>query len=280
MSTSGKQAQNRSNFVTRLITALIGGPLILIITFVGGVPFFILGLILAVLSLLEFCALGKDRHIPGNIPVGLVSVVALVVLYSAHQYIPAILTFGGVALVTYLWDMVRASPEKRWGRVGMTVLAVAYSGLPAAFMILIRAIPEGGVWMLLIFMLTWGTDTFAYLGGRMWGKHLLAPRISPKKTVEGAVVGMVGGFLLGILTLVISQHVTPVLVLLSLLSPPIAVVGDLFESRLKRYFHAGDSHLSGFNIIPGHGGVLDRTDALIWVATLFYIFFVLSGVGI
>ncbi len=155
-----------------------------------------------------------------------------------------------------------------------------YSGLPPAFIILIRALPDGLLWMFLIFALTWGTDTFAYLGGRMWGKHLLAPSISPKKTVEGAVVGVIGGFILGLFTIVASQKVTPILIILVLIAPPLAVVGDLFESRLKRYFHVGDSHLNGFNIIPGHGGVLDRTDALIWVVTLFYIYFLLIGAGV
>lgn len=280
MSTPVKQAQDRSNLITRAITALIGGPLILIITYVGGVPFFIMGLVLAVLSLLEFCMLGTDRQIPGNIPVGLVGVVALVFAYTQHQYVLALAVIAAVIIISFIWDVVRGTPEKRLGRVSMTTAALLYAGLPAAFMILIRALPAGLLWMVLIFMLTWGTDTLAYLGGRMWGKRLLAPSISPKKTVEGAVVGVVGGFVLGLLTLITSQQVTPILVILCLIAPPLAVMGDLFESRLKRYFHVGDSHLNGLNIIPGHGGVLDRTDALIWVATLFYLFFLLTGIGI
>ncbi len=280
MSTSAKQAQDRSNLITRAITALIGGPLILIITYVGGVPFFIMGLVLAVLSLLEFCMLGRDRQMPGHIPVGLVGVVALVFAYASHEYMLVAAVIAAVIVVSYAWDALRGTAEKRLARVGMTTAALLYAGLPASFMILIRALPDGLLWMVLIFMLTWGTDTLAYIGGRMWGKRLLAPSISPKKTVEGAVVGVVGGFLLGLITLILSQQVTPILVILCLIAPPLAVAGDLFESRLKRYFHVGDSHLSGLNIIPGHGGVLDRTDALIWVATLFYLFFLLSGVGI
>ncbi|MBA3873512.1 MAG: phosphatidate cytidylyltransferase, partial [Anaerolineae bacterium] len=95
-----------------------------------------------------------------------------------------------------------------------------------------------------------------------------------------AIVGVIGGFLLGLLTIIASQKITPIFVVLVLIAPPLGVIGDLFESRLKRYFNVGDSHLSGFNIIPGHGGVLDRTDALIWVVTLFYIYFLISGVGV
>ncbi len=280
MSTSGKQAQDRSNLITRAITALVGGPLILIITYIGGIPFLITGLVMAVLSLLEFCALGNDRHMPGNIYVGLPGVIILVLLITSHQPLLAILVIVVVAVAALLWDVLRATSEKRLQRVGMTLAALLYSGLPPAFIILIRALPDGLLWMFLIFALTWGTDTFAYIGGRLWGKHLLAPSISPKKTVEGAVVGVIGGFVLGLLTLIASQKLTPALLLLVLIAPPLAVVGDLFESRLKRYFHVGDSHLNGFNIIPGHGGVLDRTDALIWVVTLFYLYFLFSGVAI
>ena len=280
MTTSGKQAQDRSNFITRAITALIGGPLILILTDIGSIPFLIAGLVMAVLSVLEFCALGTDRHMPGNIYIALPASVILVLVVTSRQPVLALLIVVIVAVAAFLWDMLRGTSEKRLQRVGMTLVALLYAALPPAFIILIRALPDGLLWMFLIFALTWGTDTLAYIGGRIWGKHLLAPSISPKKTIEGAVVGLIGGFLLGLLTLIASQKATPVLILLVLIAPPLAVMGDLFESRLKRYFHVGDSHLSGFNIIPGHGGVLDRTDALIWVVTLFYIYFLIIGAGV
>jgi phosphatidate cytidylyltransferase len=280
MSTSAKQAQDRSNFITRAITALIGGPLILILTYLGGIPFLITGLVMAVLSVLEFCALGNDRHMPGNIYIALPGAVILVLLMVSHQPVLALLAVIMIIVATFAWDLLRGAPENRYQRVGMTLAATLYSGLPPAFIILIRALPDGLLWIFLILALTWGTDTLAYLGGRFWGKRLLAPSISPKKTVEGAVVGLIGGFLLGLITLIASQKVTPVLILLVLIAPPLAVIGDLFESRLKRYFNVGDSHLNGLNIIPGHGGVLDRTDALIWVVTLFYIYFLLIGAGV
>jgi phosphatidate cytidylyltransferase len=280
MSTSPKEAQGRSNFITRAVTALIGGPLIIILTYLGGIPFLITGLVMAVLSALEFCALGIDRHMPGNVYIALPGAVIVLLLMVSHQPALALLAVGVVIVAAFLWNLLRGISEKRFERVGMTLAATLYSGLPPAFIILIRALPDGLLWMILIFALTWGTDTLAYLGGRFWGKRLLAPSISPKKTVEGAVVGLVGGFLLGLLTLILSQKATPILIVLVLIAPPLAVIGDLFESRLKRYFHVGDSHLSGFNIIPGHGGVLDRTDALIWVVTLFYIYFLLIGAGV
>ncbi len=263
-----------------MITALIGGPLILIITYLGGIPFLVTSVIWAILSVLEFCALGNDRHMPGNIYVGLAGSVLLVLTIVTHQPLWALAVVVAVIVLAFIWEALRGASENRVQRTGMTLAALLYSALPAAFIVLIRALPDGLLWMVLILMLTWGTDSFAYIGGRLWGKHLLAPTISPKKTVEGAVVGVVGGFILGILTLLAGQKLTPLLILLALLAPPLAVAGDLFESRLKRYFHVGDSHLNGFNIIPGHGGVLDRTDALIWVVTLFYVYFLITSAGL
>jgi len=263
-----------------MITALIGGPLILIITYLGGIPFLITSLIWAILSVLEFCALGNDRHMPGNIYVGVPGSVLLLLAVVNHQPLWALAVVVAVVVLTFIWEALRGTSENRLQRVGLTLAALLYSALPAAFIVLIRALPDGLLWMVMILMFTWGTDSFAYLGGRLWGKHLLAPTISPKKTVEGAAVGVIGGFILGILTLLAGQKLTLLLLVLSLLAPPLAVMGDLFESRLKRYFHVGDSHLSGFNIIPGHGGVLDRTDALIWVVTFFYIYFLITGAGL
>jgi phosphatidate cytidylyltransferase len=277
--TSRKQAQDRSNLITRIVTALIGGPLVLYITYLGGLPFILIGLVLAVLSLLEFYAMGHQRHMQGHTLIGLPAVVALVLLFSNQDYSWCLLLVIVAAGVAWLFDQQRGTVEGRQARVMMTVGGLLYAGLPPAFLIQIRALPDGLLWIYLIFVLTWSTDSFAYFGGRLWGKHRLAPHISPKKTVEGAIVGVIGGSALGLLLALAANRFTPALLPLLLVAPPLAVTGDLFESWLKRRFHVGDSHLSGLNIIPGHGGVLDRTDSLVWVTTLFYLLVALAGVG-
>lgn len=277
--TSRKQAQDRSNLITRIVTALIGGPLVLYITYLGGLPFILIGLVLAVLSLLEFYAMGHQRHMQGHTLIGLPAVVALVLLFSNQDYSWCLLLVIVAAGVAWLFDQQRGTVEGRQAQVMMTVGGLLYAGLPPAFLIQIRALPDGLLWIYLIFVLTWSTDSFAYFGGRLWGKHRLAPHISPKKTVEGAIVGVIGGSALGLLLALAANRFTPALLPLLLVAPPLAVTGDLFESWLKRRFHVGDSHLSGLNIIPGHGGVLDRTDSLVWVTTLFYLLVALAGVG-
>jgi phosphatidate cytidylyltransferase len=278
-STAENKTPGRSNLTVRLISALVLGPLVLLLVFLGGWPFIGLVVVLAVVSLLEFYGLGRDRNIPGNVAVGVVAVILLLIIYAVEQYVLLLPLFLGVAILVFVWETIRGTQPMsiRWGRVAMTLGGLAYAGLPSAFLMVIRMRPDALSWFAFIICVTWGTDTLAYFGGRFWGKHPLAPRISPKKTVEGAVVGLIFGVLAGVGVLALAGKLTAGALVLALLAPPVAVIGDLFESALKRYFGVKDSHLAHFNIIPGHGGVLDRTDALIWVTTLCYLYLMLTG---
>ncbi|MBK1735088.1 phosphatidate cytidylyltransferase [Halorhodospira abdelmalekii] len=121
--------------------------------------------------------------------------------------------------------------------------------------------PWGPFWHTFLLVLVWGADTGAYFGGRAWGRHRLAPRISPGKTWEGAIVGGGAAVSAGLLLLAVMQPAAPMwtyLVLLTVLVVVASVVGDLFESMLKRQRGIKDSG----GILPGHGGVLDRIDSL------------------
>jgi phosphatidate cytidylyltransferase len=271
-----KETGGRSNLTVRLLSGLVLGPLVLLLVFIGGWPFIGLVLVLAVVSLLEFYEMGRTRGIQGNNIAGLIALLAFLFLYLTGQYLWLPLVFLAAGIAVYVIEMLRGSAT-RWGRVAVTLAGLAYAGFPPAFLGVIRAAPDAVFWMLFIIFITWGTDTFAYFGGRFWGKRPLAPRISPKKTIEGAVVGLVLGFLLGVVVLALYGKVSAGTIVLALLGPPIAVIGDLFESQLKRFFGVKDSHLSWLNLIPGHGGVLDRTDSLIWVTTLCYLYLLLGG---
>jgi phosphatidate cytidylyltransferase len=133
------------------------------------------------------------------------------------------------------------------------------------------------VWLLLVFCVTWGTDSFAYIGGRLWGKTPLAPKLSPRKTLEGAVVGVIGGIVPSLILLATANLLSAGTIFFVLVAPLVAIAGDLFESGLKRFFEVKDSHIAGFDILPGHGGILDRTDALLLVSMFAYAVFMLSG---
>ena len=164
-------------------------------------------------------------------------------------------------------------------QVGTTLCGVLYVAFPAAFMVSIRNQPEDGlIWVFLVFAITWGADTCGYIVGRRFGKKKLAPLISPNKTVEGAIGGILGAWVAAALLLILTDSLQPMLIPLVAIGPLLAVGGDLFESAMKRFFRVKDSYVAGFNVFPGHGGVLDRIDALVWVAS--WVFLYLYGAGI
>lgn len=261
-----------SNFTVRLITAAIAIPLVLLLAIWGGLLFWAAGLVFAALALLEFYALGAARGARGAYVVGLPAVFGLIIAVVSRQYAAALLIVALAALAALALERIRRARDGLAAqRLMITLFGLLYSGLPVAFLLELRALPDGLAWVFTVFAITWGTDTLAYFGGRWWGKRPLAPRISPKKTVEGALVGLAGGALIGALALALGGQLRPELLPLLLIGPPLAVLGDLFESWLKRSFGVKDSHVAGINVIPGHGGVLDRTDALIWVTALFWL---------
>ncbi len=154
----------------------------------------------------------------------------------------------------------------------ISVFGPVYVGLPLGLVALIRHDFSGNEaiwWVVLICLGTWGADTGGYFFGRFLGKHKLAPKISPKKTVEGAVGGVVvatlGVMLVGGLALSIPLYWTiPLGILLAIAS----ILGDLFESWIKRRFDTKDSG----KLIPGHGGLLDRIDSFLAVSLITYLF--------
>jgi phosphatidate cytidylyltransferase len=276
--TAAKRPEDRANFILRLVTGLVALPLVVIITYLGELPFTLVALIFAVLGALEFFALGTARQISGNYAVGLPATLGIALAIGYQQEWIALLIFVGAAVLIGLLAFIQHRSTAR-ERTLLTLLGILYTVLPAGLMIVLRAQAEGILWITLIFGLTWGTDTLAYFGGRMLGRTPLAPQISPKKTREGAIIGIAGGFLVGLITLLLAGKLPTLAIYIPLLliAPPLAVLGDLLESAIKRYFDVGDSHVAGLNILPGHGGILDRTDALSWVIVATYVYLLVIG---
>ena len=163
------------------------------------------------------------------------------------------------AATAMFWEWTRLS--KGWGP-SWYVGGLFYALLPALALLWVRE--RGGLDLLLwTFIVTWSTDIGAYFAGRSFGKHKLAPTISPKKTVEGLVGGVVAASLLGG-AWVIARGLPMPLIALAPLFAVAAQGGDLFESALKRRAGVKDSS----NLLPGHGGVMDRLDGLAPVAVL------------
>lgn len=271
---AGKRRQP-SNLTQRIITAVVLAPIVAVLVLIGGWPFAIGVALAAVIAALEFYLLAENRPEQGSALIGTPMVLSLVLIYQGGRpdLWPLVLVAG--SLLTLIIESIRhpSTPRRNFRQLLMTLFGVFYIGFPAAFLVSIRDMPgDGLMWLVVILALTWGTDIMAYVGGRLWGRHKLAPRISPKKTVEGAVVGYLGGALTSLLILAVAGEITAAGLILILTGPVVAILGDLFESALKRAFQVKDSHIAGFDILPGHGGVLDRVDALIWVTVWTYAF--------
>ena len=187
----------------------------------------------------------------------------------------AVVTFGLIGSLLNPSD-----PAPAIGQLAHTVLGVLYAGafLPHFIWLQLGVGPEGPGWVIFVLAVAMGGDTAAYFAGRSFGRHKLMPSVSPKKTVEGAI-GAVGGNLVAAagtkLLLLPGAGWTEVL-LLALVAGVLAQLGDLCESLLKRAFGAKDS---GW-LLPGHGGVLDRADSLVFpVVFVYYYLAVTRGLG-
>lgn len=269
-----------SNTTQRILTGLVGGPLVLIAVALGGVPFTAVVMFGALVGVIEFYHLAQNRPSRGSNLIGVPMFLATVLAFhfGETRLLVPILMFGAAA--TFLLEIVRRHDLRQCVvQTLMTLAGVFYVGFPAGFLVGLRALPEntGLLWVLLILFVTWGTDSFAYIGGRLWGKTKLAPTLSPKKTREGAVVGVIGGIVPALVLLAATQSFSTAAVVFVVVGPFVAIIGDLFESALKRFFEIKDSHVPGLDILPGHGGILDRIDALLFVTALAYIVYVLLG---
>ena len=256
--------------MARVLSALVLLPVVIgTVWFLPPVATLVLAATAALLAFLEFAAIvrANDVHVP-RVITGITVVAACVAVGASLASIDLLLMSAVIALGA----VAVASGTPRPGVLhdaAASVLAVAYIGLPLGAIAAVRAI-AGREAILLLMITIVVSDTAQYYCGRLLGRRPLAPAISPKKTLEGAV----GGLIFGTATMIVGGRwlfATADVLLLALVSSSIAalgIVGDLFESLLKRSAGVKDSS----HIIPGHGGVLDRIDSWLFAAPLYYAF--------
>lgn len=260
-----------TNFRMRYITALSIIPVAIIGAYIGGLLWTLLLLPLMIIGLLEFYHFFHIKPVSSNQAIGLGAGLGIFAAFHLNQPLVAVgVTLGGVLIA-----FVVALRANQWRDAALhsllTLGGLLYVAFPMAFLVGLRNhSADGFLWMSVILGGTWGTDTFAYFAGRQWGRRLLAPRISPQKTVEGALGGLIGGIVFPFLFLLGADKLSLTTWVWILFIPVFAILGDLFESGLKRVLKIKDSRLEGVNILPGHGGVLDRIDALLWVVSFSY----------
>jgi len=250
---------------TRVIVGAVLALLALVVTIHGGLPFLVVAVGVAVVGINEFYRMMRPYR-----PLVLAGFVGVVLMaWVAWMYSPQAL-MGILALSLLLSFGLAVIPGPRPGvsvRIAITMLGLVYVGLGVGHLELVRRLADGQGYALMVVFGAWAGDTVAYFTGRYFGATPMAPRLSPKKTWEGFVGGFIGSVLMvvfiGLYYRSIGElHSLLLGVTIGLLAP----LGDLFESLLKRDVEIKDAG----RFFPGHGGLLDRFDGLLFAAVASY----------
>jgi phosphatidate cytidylyltransferase len=268
----------------RFLSAFVGVPILLALAIVGGWPYVLVVAGAAVVGMFEMASMLTEAGFRPMVPIGVALAVALVLdaLSSDARVMPAILVLAAIGGL--FWMMRRQDANGALVDWSLSIAPAIYVGGTLHYFIPLRSMPDGNglFWVLAVLVCTWTNDITAFFVGRRWGKARLAPRISPGKSVEGAIGGVVGAVIMAILLgpILTAIHATlglpttdvPSGVRLAGLGAAIGVcgvLGDLMESFMKRQLGAKDSG----DLIPGHGGILDRIDSILLavVGAYFYV---------
>ncbi len=272
---------------TRLLTAAVALPILIAsIILPDYVPetvwiFVVIAVLAIAAGLFEFYTLTKKLELKADASVGYLGAAALIVafIFDAPAKAPdlLILTLAGFTIFLLATQAFRFQKDfsKMLAGVGVTLLGVMYVALLGGFLIATRVgfedLPGLSTKLLIFFFaVMFGSDSGAYFAGRAFGKQKLAPAISPGKTVEGLVGGLVAAAAIAALCtwLFFPELPYQFAIPLAIVMAAVGVVGDLAESAMKRGSKAKDAA----NILPGHGGLLDRMDSLLFNAPILYYF--------
>ena len=256
---------------TRIITALIILPIVIVAVFVGGPWFFVAVSLIALVAGWEFSRMMKTGGYTPN-PFLTLGLIALLLLNSYRSD----LSLAGIISLTLwlslVWQLFRttAAPTADWA---LSLAGGLYIGWGMAHLVALRQLADGLAWVWLALLATWTADTLAYLIGRALGRHKLWPRHSPRKTWEGLIAGIGGGLLGAAIVVLFSNLGWATALLAGTIVPIAALFGDLSISMMKRHVGVKDTS----NFLPGHGGFLDRIDSLLFVNVVVYYYAVWRG---
>ncbi len=258
----------------RIITGVVGVPLVIIAIWFGDPwPWFTILIAAAALAgTYEFYHMANfDRKEP-LIYLGLLWSLALVLspCYGRSDVLPTVATV--TMLISLICLLRYPSREKAFHNWAWTIAGALYVGWMLSYWLNLRGLDDGRNWVYLAMLTTFANDTAAFFIGRAWGKRKLAPAISAGKTWEGAIGGLISAILAAIVIATVLNLVSPFtfrywqIIVLGFLVGIFAQLGDLVESLLKRNVGVKESG----NLLPGHGGILDRFDSLIFVGAVVY----------
>lgn len=261
--------------IKRITSALLGFPLVVIILTFGNK--YVVDIFLAVIAMLGmqeyFNAVSKDSK-----PVRWIGYLSCLFIAFIHiiptymQISQALMMIIPTVLLILFSQVIFTNMKTNFKDIVYTFFGMAYVIGCISFIALLRGLDNGRILIWYTIIAAWGTDTFAYLIGKKFGKHKLS-KISPKKSIEGAVAGTIGATVIAIIyTLVMNniynlEYSYLIVALATIVLSIIGQIGDFAASSIKRYVDVKDYS----NLIPGHGGMLDRIDSLMFLTPFAYI---------
>lgn len=250
----------------RVLSAVIMLPIVLVATYVGGPWFFALVAVAALGAGYEYLLLLRR----GGYAVNWALTLALIAQFLVDALYPnARIAGGGLALIgmaLMTWQVLAGNAPGSLASWALNLAGAVYVGWSASHFVSLRALDRGLYWLILAFAITWICDSGAYFVGRARGKTPFFPKISPKKTREGAIGGAISGVLTGLVGGLLMGLPWYHGLALGVLGTLGSTFGDLSESVIKRQIGVKDSS----HLIPGHGGVLDRVDSLLFNVVIVY----------
>lgn len=250
----------------RILTALVGIPIVIACIYYGGLAFYIMFFAVVLFSVMEFYSVCKKYN-----PMNIIGTIVAIIFYLAlctGTYVQEVIIIS--VFILFFFVMLKKSVENVSGKLAITCFGAFFITWTLFHMVLIRDIPKYGMhYIIFLFVNIWMLDTGAYFIGKMFGKHKLASVISPKKTIEGALAGVITAVVVSLVYRhLFLQNVLTIkeTIIFALVISFVGQFSDLAESLFKRDCNIKDSG----NILPGHGGMLDRFDSYLFCAPIFY----------
>ena len=264
-----------TNFTSRLLVAAVGLPLVLGMLWLGGWWLFALLALASCVAVHEYVTTARPlRPLAPAVYAGV-----LLALFGAEKGGVVWMLGGFLAtfVLAFVLHVVSSTRAPTTAAVGSTILGAAWIGLGLGCLLLLREMQDHGRLIAFTVVLTaFAAATFAYFGGRLIGRHKLAPRLSPGKSWEGLLIGAIAGVFVSFIALYDTRHEYLSVwqaIVLGLVLVVAEVIGDLFESALKRDLEVKDTG----RLLGGHGGMLDRVDGLLFAVPAAYFLVVAFG---
>lgn len=265
-----------TNLARRIVTSCLFLPVLILIAREGGIYYLILIELGIGIGTYEFFTMLEARKLAPYKILGTFCALLLGLTAFRQSYLFTYLIITILLLALSISELSRAKNQQAINHISATIFGAMYVGWLMSHLVLLRELPHamgqpysaGTGYALLPFVLTWSCDTFAYFFGMRFGRHKLLPRISPGKSWEGSIAGGVFAIIAAFIYQQIYAHFLSWFdcVMLGVLTGVLAQVGDLVESLLKRDAEVKDVSAT----IPGHGGILDRFDSLLFTAPMMY----------